>query len=68
MPQSTNINTTIDTKTTINVWEVSTLVGHTTFLISVLDSRINLIAFEPKLVKARATKPKINKNTTPSTL
>ena len=42
------------------------LVGPTTFLISVLDSLINLIEFEPKLVNEIKVNPTINKNTTPN--
>ena len=58
----------IEMNTTKNVCVVSNLVGQTTFLISVLDSRISFIAFDPKLVIDKTTRPIMNRNTTPRTL
>jgi hypothetical protein len=58
----------MDISTTRNVCVVSSLVGHTTFLISVLDSLINLMELDPKVVVAKNIRPSINRKTTPNTL
>ena len=43
-------------------------VGQTTLLISVRDSFMSLIAFEPKFVIDKIPRPMMKRNTTPSTL
>ena len=60
--------TIIEPKTIIKVCVVSILVGHTTFLISVLDSFISFNALEPKFVIEIKPSPMINNNKTPRTL
>ncbi len=58
----------MDPNTIIKVCVVSILVGQTTFLISVLDSFISFIEFDPKFVIEITPRPIIKRATTPNTL
>ena len=61
-PQKNKHKITIEPKTIMKVCVVSILVGHTTFLISTLDSFMSLIAFDPKLVIDISPSPIPNNN------
>jgi hypothetical protein len=69
MPKKNKHNTIIDAKNNLKMFELFLFeLAKPTLLISVRDSFISLIAFDPKFVTDKIPRPIMKRNTTPRTL